>query len=140
MSSETSRSTPEVSLSALAAAAERRVSGTTQQKTTAEIAAEYEKRQKFRRMIDPGITRPNAEAQAHRSLKVIGPRYSTTIECITPAAPQTLLKIAQNLIREPDNGKYQKIKSTNLTVKSDLMDPKGTVEYLREVSFFPYPF
>jgi hypothetical protein len=66
MSSETSRPAP----SALAAAAEGRVRGATPQKSTAQIASEYEKRQKFRRMIDPGITRPNAEGQAHRSLKV----------------------------------------------------------------------
>ena len=71
MSSETSYPVQEVSLSALAAAAERRVSDATRLKSASQIAAEYEKRLKFRRMIDPGIIRPNAEAQAHRSLKVI---------------------------------------------------------------------
>jgi len=118
MSSAGSRPVQEVSLSALAAAAERRVSDVTRQKTTAQVASEYEKRQKFRRMIDPGIMRPNAEAQAHRSLK-------------------TLLKIAENLFRDPDNEMYQKIKTTNSTIKRDLIDPKGTVEYLREMGFYP---
>lgn len=71
MSSEMSRPALEVSLSALAGAAERRIFDTTRQKSTAQITAEYEKRQKFRRLIDPGIIRPNAETQAHQSIKVI---------------------------------------------------------------------
>ena len=70
MSSETSRPAPAVSLSALAGAAERRVLETARQKSTAQITSEYEKRQKFRRLIDPGIIRPNSETQAHRSIKV----------------------------------------------------------------------
>jgi len=64
-------------MSALAAAAERRVCETAPQKSTAQIASEYEKRQKFRRMIDPGIIRPNAEAQAQRSLKVVSVHRAT---------------------------------------------------------------
>jgi len=77
MSSETPRPASEVSMSALAAAAERRVSETAPQKSTAQIASEYERRQKFRRMIDPGIIRPNAEAQAQQSLKVVSVHHTT---------------------------------------------------------------
>ncbi|CAK5275540.1 unnamed protein product [Mycena citricolor] len=80
--------------------------------------AEHDLRQKFRRLIDPGILRPNAEAQAAASLKI-------------------LLTISENLLREPDNPKYQKFKPTNSIIKRDIIDPKGTVEYARELGFSP---
>jgi hypothetical protein len=56
----------------LAAAAERRLQQR-QASSTSELqftGPEHEQRQKFRRLIDPGILRPNAEAQALASLKV----------------------------------------------------------------------
>lgn len=55
---------------ARAAAAERRIRQAQPQKTAAQQAAMHERRQKFRRMIDPGIMRPNAHEQAVQSLKV----------------------------------------------------------------------
>lgn len=59
-----------VSKDALAAAAELRTRQAAPQLTAAQMAAEHEKRQKFRRLLDPGITRPNSREQAFSSLKV----------------------------------------------------------------------
>lgn len=47
---------------------------------------------------------------------------------------QTLLTISENLLREPDNPKFQQFKPTNNIIKRDLVDPKGTLEYAIEVS------
>ena len=55
---------------AIAAAAELRTRQAVPQLSAAQMAAEHEKRQKFRRLLDPGITRPNSKEQALRSLKV----------------------------------------------------------------------
>ncbi|KAJ6515862.1 hypothetical protein C8R45DRAFT_1087008 [Mycena sanguinolenta] len=104
----------------LAAAAERRL----QQRQAAPSAelqftgAEHELRQKFRRLIDPGILRPNAEAQALASLK-------------------TLLTISENLLNDFENPRFRQFKPTNTLIKRDLIDPKGTVEYARELGFYP---
>ena len=59
-----------VSNDTLAAAAELRTRQAIPQLTAAQMAAEREKRQKFRRLLDPGITRPNSKDQALSSLKV----------------------------------------------------------------------
>ncbi|KAJ6599035.1 hypothetical protein DFH09DRAFT_1303593 [Mycena vulgaris] len=80
-----------ISGSNLAAAAERRLQQH-QGPSPAELqfsGAEHDLRQKFRRLIDPGILRPNPKQQALASLK------------------------------------------------RDLIDPKGTVEYARELGFYP---
>ncbi|KAF7352763.1 PUB domain-containing protein [Mycena venus] len=49
----------------------------------------------------------------------------------------TLLTIAENLLREPDNPKFQQFKPTNSLIKRELIDPRGTVEYARELGFYP---
>ncbi|KAF5369925.1 hypothetical protein D9758_001015 [Tetrapyrgos nigripes] len=103
---------------ALAAAAERRTQSTSEGPSHAELMVQHEKRQAFRRLIDPGIMRPNAEPQAYKSL-------------------ETLLKISDNLIREPENPKYQRFKTTNSIIQEQIIKPKGTVEYLRELGFKP---
>jgi hypothetical protein len=59
-----------ISSSALAEAAERRTRQATPQLTSAQLAAKHERRQKFRRLVDPGITRPNPKDKAMSSLKV----------------------------------------------------------------------
>lgn len=59
-----------ISADAIAAAAERRTREANPQLTAAQLAVEHERRQKFRRLVDPGITRPNAKDQAMSSLKV----------------------------------------------------------------------
>ncbi|KAJ4498716.1 hypothetical protein C8R41DRAFT_817440 [Lentinula lateritia] len=81
--------------SRLAEAVERRLSA--QQShgpSPAEMAAEHAKRQKFRRLIDPGILRPNPEPEAVESMKI-------------------LYKLSENLIREPENPKFQRFRTTN---------------------------
>jgi hypothetical protein len=59
-----------ISPDALAAAAERRVSQLPTQPSAAQLSAAHERRQAFRRLIDPGILRPNSKEQAMASLKV----------------------------------------------------------------------
>ncbi|KAJ7498889.1 hypothetical protein FB451DRAFT_13759 [Mycena latifolia] len=113
-----------ISGSELAAAAERRLQQR-QAPSPSELqfsGAEHDLRQKFRRMIDPGILRPNPKQQALESLKVQNKPLSL--------APE-------NLLREPDNPKYQRFKPTNSLIKRNLIDPKGTVEYARELGFHP---
>ncbi|KAF9009034.1 hypothetical protein BDQ17DRAFT_1349410 [Cyathus striatus] len=109
---------PSVTLESLAAAAERRARSNPQQLSAAQMAVEHEKRQKFRRMIDPGIVRPNSKEQAMASL-------------------QTLLTLSENLLRDPENPKFQQFKPTNALIKRNLMDPKGAIEYAIELGFRP---
>ncbi|KAJ7276434.1 hypothetical protein B0H12DRAFT_1085423 [Mycena haematopus] len=109
-----------ISGSDLAAAAERRLQQR-QAPSASELqftGAEHELRQKFRRLIDPGILRPNAEAQALASLK-------------------TLLTISENLLHDFENPRFRQFKPTNSLIKRNLIDPKGTVEYARELGFYP---
>jgi len=117
-SSESESPAGSVSSDALAAAAELRTRQAVPQLTAAQMAAEHEKRQKFRRLLDPGITRPNSKEQALRSLK-------------------TLLIITENLLREPDNLKFQQFKPTNSIIKRDLVDAKGALEFAVELGFRP---
>ncbi|KAJ3576196.1 hypothetical protein NP233_g581 [Leucocoprinus birnbaumii] len=106
MSSSPSRS-PEarsVSSNATAAAALARAQQSPAQKSAAQLAAEHDRRQTFRRLIDPGIT---------------------------------LLTIADNLIRDPENPKFKQFKSTNTVIQRELMNPKGAIEYAIEMGFRP---
>ncbi|KAF9453065.1 hypothetical protein P691DRAFT_802444 [Macrolepiota fuliginosa MF-IS2] len=107
-----------VSADATAAAALRRASQAPTQKSAAQLAAEHDRRQAFRRLVDPGITRPNSKEQASSSLK-------------------TLLTIAENLLREPENPKFKQFKSTNSVIQRELMGPKGAIEYAIEMGFRP---
>jgi hypothetical protein len=60
-----------VSPDAIAEAAELRIQSPLQTlQTPAQIAAEYDKRLAFRRLVDPGIMRPNPYETAMASLKV----------------------------------------------------------------------
>lgn len=62
--------THSVSADAVAEAALRRAKTGPVQKSAAQLAAEHDRRQTFRRLIDPGIVRPNSKEQADSSLKV----------------------------------------------------------------------
>ena len=55
------------------------------------------------------------------------------IQDLLLAPQQTLLAISENIIREPDNEKYQQFKPTNTAIKRDLVDRKGALEYAIEV-------
>ncbi|KAK0222751.1 hypothetical protein EDD85DRAFT_860959 [Armillaria nabsnona] len=80
----------------------------------------YQMRTELRRMIDVGILgmvndhEPSKEGVA--SLK-------------------TLLKLANKIIENPDNEKYQRIKINNPTIKKDIMEPKGALEFAIKMGF-----
>jgi len=99
----------------LATAAQRRAESA-QPTSEAQQHQEYELRQKFRRLIDPGILRPNSKDVAMASLK-------------------TLQTLSENLLREPENPKFQQFKATNNTIKRRLIDPKGALEYAIALGF-----
>ncbi|RDX55623.1 hypothetical protein OH76DRAFT_755621 [Lentinus brumalis] len=107
---------------AVAAAIERRLEAEREKAaaaaTTPSFDGNHEKRQEFRRMIDPGILRPNPRKLALESL-------------------QTLLKLAENIIAHPDEAKYQKFKPTNPTIQRTLVEPRGTLEYAVALGFRP---
>lgn len=106
----------------LAEAAQRRFSQLQAQpqahRTAQQQLQVHEKKQKFRRMIDPGIMRPNSKDAALSSLK-------------------TLATIAGNLLKDPQNPKFQKFKPTNNVIKRELVDRKGVLEYAIEMGFRP---
>ncbi|KIL70028.1 hypothetical protein M378DRAFT_175388 [Amanita muscaria Koide BX008] len=99
----------------VADAAMKRAQDLTTISSPAQRIKDHERRQKFRRLIDPGIIRPNSKEQAMASLK-------------------TLLKIAENLIKEPENPKFQQFKRTNQLIQRDLVNPKGALEYAVEAA------
>ncbi|TEB35711.1 hypothetical protein FA13DRAFT_1788322 [Coprinellus micaceus] len=107
---------PTISADALAAAAERRTRELPAQKSAAQLAKEHERKQKFRRLIDPGITRPNNKEDTVSSLN-------------------TVLKIAENLLNDPDNPKYHQFKPTNSVIQRELVKRKGVLEYVVELGF-----
>jgi len=117
MSTVNSTRSPEIATDLLATAAQRRAEDANLS-PEAQSMQEYETRQAFRRLIDPGILRPNSKDVATASLK-------------------TLLTISQNLLREPENPKFQQFKATNDTIKRRLIDPKGALEYAIALGFRP---
>jgi hypothetical protein len=70
-SASTSAHSPELAADLLAAAAQRRRQDANASNEAQNIQ-EYEMRQAFRRLIDPGILRPNSKDVATTSLKVFG--------------------------------------------------------------------
>lgn len=48
---------------------------------------------------------------------------------------QTVLKIAENLLNDPDNPKYQQFKPTNSVIQRELVKRKGVLEYVIEVCY-----
>ncbi|KAH7887711.1 hypothetical protein F5I97DRAFT_2057369 [Phlebopus sp. FC_14] len=102
----------------LAAAAIRRSETSGSSSSDVQSLQELEQRQKFRRLIDPGIFRPNSKDKAMASLR-------------------TLLTIAENLLRDPDNPIYQQFKPTNDKIQRCLVEPKGALEYAIALGFRP---
>lgn len=122
----------------LAEAAARRHANTEPGASGMQLMQEHEKRQHFRRLIDPGIVRPNSKQVAMDSLKAstlpichVMPR---THAFILTLHAQTLSTMADNILREPDNPKYQTFKHENDTIKRRLIQPKGALEYALAVS------
>ncbi|KAH9938143.1 uncharacterized protein B0H18DRAFT_965787 [Fomitopsis serialis] len=111
--------------SEIAAAIERRVQAereAAQANAALRAQREFEEtrdtRQEFRRLIDPGILRPNARELALESLI-------------------TLKTLAENIVAHPGEDKYKKFKPTNSKIKRVLVDPKGTLEYAVAMGFRP---
>ncbi|CAE6455437.1 unnamed protein product [Rhizoctonia solani] len=102
----------------VAEAALKRIAQPVNPGETDELRYEHERpiRQKFRRLLDPGIIRDNSEADAKRALSV-------------------LLKLTENLLSDPENPKFQEFKSTNSTIKRSLIEPKGAIEFAIELGF-----
>ncbi|CAE6408902.1 unnamed protein product [Rhizoctonia solani] len=46
-----------------------------------------------------------------------------------------LLKLAENLLSDPENPKFREFKSTNTTIQRALIDPKGAIEFAIEMGF-----
>ncbi|EJD01472.1 uncharacterized protein FOMMEDRAFT_62349, partial [Fomitiporia mediterranea MF3/22] len=75
-----------------------------------QLAHIHDLKQQFRRLIDPGIMRPNNKETALMALK-------------------TLETLSDNLLREHDNEKFRSFKPTNNAIKKRLVDVKGALEY-----------
>ncbi|KZW04012.1 hypothetical protein EXIGLDRAFT_827948 [Exidia glandulosa HHB12029] len=77
--------------------------------------SEHDARQRFRRLIDPGILRADP-AKARPALEL-------------------LLKLADNIINNPNEEKYRSFKPTNKVIQRDLVEVKGAVEYAVALGF-----
>ncbi|KAJ8596003.1 hypothetical protein M405DRAFT_727001 [Rhizopogon salebrosus TDB-379] len=102
----------------LAAAAVQRRNATAEPNSESQHLRQHEQRLMFRRLIDPGIYRPNSSEAAMASLK-------------------TLSRIAENLVREPENPKFRQFKPTNDMIKRRLVETKGALEYAIAMGFRP---
>ncbi|KAG0709668.1 hypothetical protein DFH29DRAFT_885280 [Suillus ampliporus] len=118
MSSETSSPTPDPEFLAAAAAQRRNTTTGEVIPDSSQLLRQHELRQMFRRLIDPGIYRPNSQEAFMASLK-------------------TLSRIAENLLREPENPKFRQFKSTNDMIRRRLIETKGALEYAIEMGFRP---
>jgi len=73
-------------------------------------------RQEFRRLLDPGILRNNDKKDAAMSLRVLN-------------------KITENILKNPDDPKCRKLKTTTDSMNRHIMSKKGTVEFLQKMGF-----
>ena len=51
-----------------------------------------------------------------------------------------LNRITENILKDPENPKYTKLKTTTDTMNRHIMSKRGTVEFLQKVCFFPAVF
>ncbi|KAF9652227.1 hypothetical protein BDM02DRAFT_3061714, partial [Thelephora ganbajun] len=79
---------------------------------------DHNRRQEFRRLVDPGISRLNSREVTYEAIK-------------------TLLMLSGNIIDHPEEEKYHRFKPTNATIRRKIVDPKGTLEYAVELGFRP---
>ncbi|KAK0196143.1 hypothetical protein F5146DRAFT_1028687 [Armillaria mellea] len=80
----------------------------------------YQMRTELRRMIDVGILGMVNDHEASKE---------------GVASLKTLLRLANKIIENPDNEKYQRIKINNPTIKMDIVDPKGALEFAIKMGF-----
>ena len=103
---------------------------------------DHDRRQEFRRLVDPGITRPNSREVAYEAIKVRSCPLVSVIESAVWAdgVSKTLLMLAGNIIDHPDEDKYHRFKPTNTAIRRKIVDPKGSLEYAVEVrAAYPCP-
>jgi len=100
----------------IAEAVARRQESTIEAHREVEDEKERDLRQNFRRLIDPGIVRPNSKETVITSLN-------------------TLSTIAKNLLNDPDNPKFQRFKPTNTIIKNNLVEVPGALEYAVAMGF-----
>lgn len=111
----------------LAAAAQRRIASVP--KVADDAGLQHERRQHFRRLVDPGIRRPNSSGDALAAIEV----SLSVVPHLCLYVLQMLSTIADNILREPDNPKYHRFKPTNPRIKKALVETKGALEYAVEV-------
>jgi len=73
-------------------------------------------RQEFRRLLDPGILQNNDKNDAAKSLRFLN-------------------RVTENILKNPDNPKYQRLKINKDSMKQHVMSKRGTVEFLQKVGF-----
>lgn len=98
------------------AIAKRAVSLQPEDEEERRFALERDTRQEFRRLLDPGIARGTSESALLSTLKMLS-------------------TIAENLLRDPGNEKYQRFKPTNALIKQHLVEAKGALEYAIALGF-----
>ncbi|KAG8877362.1 hypothetical protein FRB97_003475 [Tulasnella sp. 331] len=77
---------------------------------------ERDQRQRFRRLVDPGIIRSNNEAMSDAGIK-----------CLST--------ICHNILDHPEEEKYRRFKTTNHRIKSDVIEVKGGLEFAVAIGF-----
>ncbi|PBK65498.1 hypothetical protein ARMSODRAFT_1087398 [Armillaria solidipes] len=80
----------------------------------------YQMRTELRRMIDVGILGMVNDHEASKEGVV---------------SLKTLLRLANKIIDNPDKEKYQRFKINNPTIKKDIMQPKGVLEFAIKMGF-----
>ncbi|KAK0433026.1 hypothetical protein EV421DRAFT_2023708 [Armillaria borealis] len=80
----------------------------------------YQMRTELRRMIDVGILGMVNDHEASKE---------------GVASLKTLLRLANKIIDNPDKEKYQRFKINNPTIKKDIMQPKGVLEFAIKMGF-----
>ena len=99
----------------------------------------HHRKQELRKMIDRGILERNALGVALRALKVRFPKPMLAVRHRSRAimyllyVMQTIRRIAENIIKDPSNGDYRKIKRHGKTFMRDVVEPKGALELFVEV-------
>jgi hypothetical protein len=96
--------------------------------------ADHHVRQEFRRMLDPGILRYNDKKDAVASLKVRSLADAPQSFNSKPIpGRQVLSEITENILKNPDDPKYRRLKITAKKMNQQIMPMNGTVEFLQKV-------